>query len=1248
MAERPGGSSVPLDDWEPSELEATVGAARPFEGGHSEPQATAQTTVGRVRRTAVLPPSKWELGRGPCRSHHPTTLQFIPSRFRDIEPIGQGGAGRVVRAHDTWLDRKVALKLLTSSSHAQPPIIEGKLQARVDHPEICTIHEVLEVDGRWILVMEYVPGQPINRVVQQDDPRSIAQAGVRVARVLAAAHRAGIVHRDIKPGNILAWFDPNGQLQLKLLDFGIATGHTAGSRGVDASTLEYASPEQLRNSAGTADPRTDIFGLGATLYALFSGKTVRTGEQALAIRQGAPAHRPPHLKHDLGLAVSWELAEIVMRCVEPVPGERYPSMGALADDLEAWLRGDPVSVGMDRPAVYLRHWIRANRRRIAAGLAGVMLIASASALTAWKHREERRLGRAIWACGEQARLLRSELATAMMAPFHDTAADRRRVRFRIAELERWLTKRRWGSAAQPWIRAALADAHLAMDEPGRALRILEPAATMPRDAAEQAAASRAEAHIRLLEKAWLSRPSILGQDTMSHYLRSAARDDILAAERALGSAAASRAPGLRLLRARYLLASGDLDGAFSATRDCPDTGWPAVPWHLLRARIHHRRAMELWRSGATASAVAALRTAAADLGEARAIARSESQVYDELCGVWTDRLWIAVQNGSAEAVQHARGLADAACAKARTVNTASPTPTMLSAILAYREAEWLHYYARNGANETELLRQAVALSHSCLQRFPPLLHPYIIAAMSYRAIGRHLYYYDETDPNPAWRRALDLAREAANRFPDDPLAHLVLGAVARDLADTPSFKFHPSTSPLDFSHAARLAADSLSRALEIEGDLPSAWKDLSYLCCRVASRTIFSAPQRAQLAAELGVSCAREAIRVQPAYYDALDNLAEARVQEARAVFVMGGDPMPHLEKAIQAFERDHRTDPARPYPTLYEIGLVRARVFYTFLADRPLAPWRRDFDLLTERERSTQAWRFAPKARCERAIIRAVELLRGLDRQGDVIPAETEVSGLLQDLRSAGPTLPVWGSSLAKTLLEVVRCRARAARGVLSQRDLRQLHAELRRLAPLDPWCSPPPMIAAALARHFDVAERLRRGWPLRDHDTELRTLLTALDRRCARETGIPALLDAYRLHVAALGAPRLSLRHELLDKARAAALRAAKINPNLRWLSRHLQEEIASDLDINWEIAPTRKLSPGTCHDPALRQGASYEIEPQTEKRQANHQPSTARSTTNIIALRGDTAGIGFPPLISARSLARMASTYSWKLET
>ncbi|MFE1437944.1 serine/threonine-protein kinase [Streptomyces sp. NPDC058739] len=208
--------------------------------------------------------------------------QLIAARYRLAESIGRGGMGRVWRAHDEVLHRTVAIKELTAAlyvSESDQAVLlartraEARAAARINHSAVVTVHDVLEHDGRPWIVMELVEGRSLADAVKEEgrlEPAEVARIGIWVLRALGAAHTAGVLHRDVKPGNVLL----GGEDRVLLTDFGIAQiegDSTITRTGEVVGSVDYLAPERVRGH--DPGPASDLWALGATLYTAVEGRS---------------------------------------------------------------------------------------------------------------------------------------------------------------------------------------------------------------------------------------------------------------------------------------------------------------------------------------------------------------------------------------------------------------------------------------------------------------------------------------------------------------------------------------------------------------------------------------------------------------------------------------------------------------------------------------------------------------------------------------------------------------------------------------------------------------------------------------------------------------------------------------------------------------------------------------------------------------------------------------------------------------
>ncbi len=307
-----------------------------------------------------------------------------------LGPLGRGGMGVVFKAFDTTLHRMVAIKVLSPQLASSPEanrrfLREARSAAAVNHPNVVVIHAVGEQSGMPYLVMEFVAGRTLHARIRSETPfdlASLLRIGAQIADGLAAAHRQGVVHRDIKPRNIML---ENGVERVKITDFGLALAVLDGSQITSVNrvvgTPSYMSPEQVQGAR--VDRRSDLFSLGCVLHTMVTGRSPFQGAHALEIARKVVDHPVPPL-HLIAPRIPADLSGIVSRLLEKDPARRYQT----ADELHTELLTLQTSVGhgqstLSYPINAINQSPARARRRVVAAVAAVAA-AVLIALAAWR------------------------------------------------------------------------------------------------------------------------------------------------------------------------------------------------------------------------------------------------------------------------------------------------------------------------------------------------------------------------------------------------------------------------------------------------------------------------------------------------------------------------------------------------------------------------------------------------------------------------------------------------------------------------------------------------------------------------------------------------------------------------------------------------------------------------------------------------------------------------------------------------
>ena len=321
------------------------------------------------------------------------TGELVANRYELEELVGTGGMSSVYRALDTLLERNVALKILhphygDDAEYVERFRREARSVAQLSHPNIVTVIDRGQSDDQQYIVFEYIDGESLKQLVDRSGPlpaRRVVELGLQMAEALAFAHQHGLVHRDVKPQNVLI----NADGEAKVTDFGIARSldveHGVTQTGTVLGTSNYLSPEQARGQAVT--PATDVYSLGVVLYELLTGEVPFPGENFVAVAMKHINEPPPSLlekRPDVPL----RLVYAIERALAKDPNDRFPSMDAFAAELRACLvdAGEPdAAQTFIQPAAVLKQ-SRPHRTRAAGRsrwpLVLVALLAVAAAIVA--------------------------------------------------------------------------------------------------------------------------------------------------------------------------------------------------------------------------------------------------------------------------------------------------------------------------------------------------------------------------------------------------------------------------------------------------------------------------------------------------------------------------------------------------------------------------------------------------------------------------------------------------------------------------------------------------------------------------------------------------------------------------------------------------------------------------------------------------------------------------------------------------
>jgi serine/threonine-protein kinase len=884
-------------------------------------------TLARLARELGLADEDW-LPRDPSASDagaeselpgaDPFEVFPVPGwdRYEFIDFIGRGGMGDVFKARDPRLGRFVALKFLRRDDpdQVQRFLREAKVQAKVEHENLCPVYEVGDAMGHSYIAMQYVAGGSIKEIGDLVDLRQKVEIMVDVADALHAAHQAGLIHRDIKPANILVDRTPEGAWHPYVVDFGIArevdTPHELTVSGMVLGTPAFCSPEQVRGETSKLDRRTDVYGIGATLYWFLTGQSPYAGAYPEVV--AGVAERDPVAPHRIEPTIPVDLETIVLKCLEKEQERRYATAREVSEDLRRFLSREPITARRASIVYKLNKRIRKHPGLVTAAVIVALSFAALGALSLRANLRTRRQAAIAQSLTEKAKEIEGFARVAAMMPLHDRSLERNAIRERMAAIEAEMA--RLGAISDGPGHYALGRGFLTLLDEQNARRHLELAIDRGYSGPGVSYA------LGMVLGRFYQRELDLARRIENEELRTARiaeieRDLRDPALTHLRSGSGSSVEGSGYAEALIEFYGGNLSEALSATRQAfADQEW-LYEAKRLEGDILLEMGAERALHGDADGALSLLDEAGGAYALATEIARSDPSVHEGECGRWTQILEIRSRRGAP--VLEAFDRAVSACDRSLSID---PKRATVHERLSHLYWRWADLVNDRGGDPEPFLDQSIAAADRAIE-----LDPESVAAFSTRGGALTVAALRELargeDPQSTLEEAVASFEAAIAIDPGAVLAHDDLGYAWERLAR------YQMGIGIDPRPALDRAVDSFGRAININPAYANAYNNSGIALWR---RAIYEMRTGEDSGATLegAVSFFDAAIERNPDYAYAYANRGLAGRTLAGHVLDSGEEPTQTLDRARFDLERALSLNPQIfwAYPEQTAVELLAAR----------------------------------------------------------------------------------------------------------------------------------------------------------------------------------------------------------------------------------------------------------------------------------------------------------------------------------
>lgn len=843
-----------------------------------------------------------ELQHGTLPLTKPTETEFTPGkilvdRFQIVEQIGQGGVGTVYKAIDLELRRQVALKFLDIDDPrwARRFLLEARFQARIEHDHICKVYEVGEFEGKQYIAMQFIPGKTLLESATLINIKQRVRLIQQVCDAVHAAHSIGVIHRDIKPTNILVGKSESGELIPYVTDFGLARELAAPgitSTGMVMGTAWYMAPEQARGEIRKLDLRCDIYSLGATLYEALCGKPPFDGESTVEVLMKVINEEPTRLRHQ-NPEIPADLETIVHKCLQKEPSRRYESAAALSTDLQRFLDGEPI---LARPVTWSHRAIKRIKKYpaisglLAASIVLVISVALFAAWTWWRAKAQTELANEF---EQEIRFMEDTARHAYTAPIHDVRNEEAIVEQRLKAIEKRMNEA--GSVAVGPGNFALGRGYMALYRYPEAKMHLEEALKeyrIPRVAYSLGLT------LGLMYPTEIQRANQIGtkeeREAKTKQINKDFKEQALTLMKE-GSAAIEIPEYVEGLIAF-------LDKKYDDALKKTHLAFQRKPWFFeakkLEGDVLRSMGKEHRGAGDVKGAEDLFKKADAAYREGLREGSSYWLSYGSLCALGVDRITMMLyQTGFPDEEVYKKSIE--ACDNSLKANPDKPEAYVAKGALKFFFGS---YQLRQGADPSATLKDAIALQKKALKWEWVRFAAYTNMAAAYADLSQYERKMG-VDESTSLKQAIANNREAVRLNPNNSSLRANYGISLAEMANCESRK------GFDVESTRNQAIHEFQEAIRIQPDIESGYDSLGLVYFDRA-QSEFEQGSDPNSSAQLSIKNLQKAVEINPTFFLSYNNLGETYKLLARYAMEKNLDPTEFLKQSIQSFQKSLEINP--------------------------------------------------------------------------------------------------------------------------------------------------------------------------------------------------------------------------------------------------------------------------------------------------------------------------------------------------